>query len=41
MESMKETAPLFPPLLVLVGFPLELDEGDPGTKVELGLEMHD
>lgn len=43
MESTRETEPpLFPPLpLVLVGFPPEADEGDPGTNVAFGLAMQD
>lgn len=42
IESMRVEPPLCPPLpLVPVGFPPELDEGDPGTNVALGLAMHD
>ena len=37
---MREAEPLFPPL-VLDGFPPEVDEGEPGTNVALGLAMHD
>lgn len=38
---MREGEPPFFPPLVLVGFPFEVDEGDPGTNVALGLAMHD
>jgi len=39
---MRETEPpLFPPLPVLVGFPFEPDEGDPGTNVAFGFAMHE
>jgi hypothetical protein len=42
IESVIAEAPFFPPFpLVPVGFPFELDEGDPGTNVALGLAMHD